>query len=201
MNPVILISFSLVGLFTHLFLCRKFNTEPQIIKSIFLYLSLIFALIRFFPQDFNARFTLLLIVGWTIILIDNAHHRIPNFITGYCSLLLCVIAFIDSRIVDSIAGGVQFSLFFCVLAIASKLKIGIGDVKLAGVIGLIIGVVTFQELISFVLVSAILGLCTLLTGPARMRLKARIPFAAPMISASILIWPIWSNWPMLHMNG
>ena len=201
MNPVILISFSLVGLFTHLFLCRKFNTEPQIIKSIFLYLSLIFTLIQFFPQDSNTRFTLLLIVGWTIILIDNAHHRIPNFITGYCSLLLCVIAFIDSRIFDSIVGGVEFLLFFCVLAIASKLKIGIGDVKLAGVIGLIIGVVTFQELIFFVLVSAILGLCTLLTGPAKMRLKARIPFAAPMISASILIWTIWSNWPMLRMNG
>ena len=201
MVPELLILVSVVGLFTHLFLCRKFNTDPQIIKSIFLYLSLIFTLIRFFPQDFNSRFTLLLILGWTIILIDNAHHRIPNFITGYCSLLFCGIAVIEDRIVDSIAGGVQFSLFFCVLAIASKLKIGIGDVKLAGVIGLIIGVVTFQELIFFVLVAAILGLCTLFTGPARMRLKARIPFAAPMIAASILIWPIWSNWPMLHMNG
>ena len=201
MVPELLILVSVVGLFTHLFLCRKFNTDPQIIKSIFLYLSLIFTLIRFFPQDFNSRFTLLLIVGWTIILIDNAHHRIPNFITGYCSLLFCGIAVIEDRIVDSIAGGVQFSLFFCVLAIASKLKIGIGDVKLAGVIGLIIGVVTFQELIFFVLVAAILGLCTLLTGPAKMRLKTRIPFAAPMIAASILIWPIWSNWPMLHMNG
>ena len=194
---MILISFSLVGLFTHLFLCRKFNTEPQIIKSIFLYLSLIFTLIRFFPQDANIRFTLLLILGWTIILIDNAHHRIPNFITGYGSLLLCGIAVIEDRIVDSIAGGFEFSLFFCLLAIASKLKIGIGDVKLAGVIGLMIGVVEFQELIFFVFVSAILGLCTLLISPARMRLKARIPFAAPMIAASILIWPIW---PILRMN-
>ena len=197
MNPALLILFSVVGLFTHLFLCRKFNTDPQIIKSIFLYLSLIFTLIRFFPQDANIRFTLLLILGWTIILIDNAHHRIPNFITGYCSLLFCGIAVIEDRIVDSIAGGVEFSLFFCVLAIASKLKIGIGDVKLAGVIGLIIGVVTFQELIFFVLVAAILGLCTLFTGPVKMRLKARIPFAAPMIAASILIWPIW---PILRMN-
>ena len=190
MVPELLIIFFLVGSFTHLYLCRKFDADPQIVKTIFLYLSLVFTLIRFFSQESNARFNLLLIVGWTIILIDNAHHRIPNFITGYCSLLFCGIAVIEDRIFDSIAGGVEFLLFFCVLAIASKLKIGIGDVKLAGVIGLIIGVVTFQELISFVLVSAILGLCTLLTGPARMRLKARIPFAAPMISASILIWTI-----------
>ena len=198
MVPKLLIVFFLVGFFIHLYLCRKFDTDPQLIKSIFLYLSLIFALIRFFPQESNARFNLLLIVGWTIILIDNAHHRIPNFITGYGSLLLCGIAVIEDHIFDSIAGGVEFLLFFCVLAIASKLKIGIGDVKLAGVIGLIIGVVTFQELIFFVLVAAILGLCTLLTGPAKMRLKARIPFAAPMIAAAILIWPIW---PLLRMNG
>ena len=198
MVPKLLIVFFLVGFFIHLYLCRKFDTDPQLIKSIFLYLSLIFALIRFFPQESNARFNLLLIVGWTIILIDNAHHRIPNFITGYGSLLLCGIAVIEDHIFDSIAGGVEFLLFFCVLAIASKLKIGIGDVKLAGVIGLIIGVVSFQELIFFVLVAAILGLSTLLTGPAKMRLKARIPFAAPMIAAAILIWPIW---PLLRMNG
>ena len=200
MVPELLILFFLVGFFIHLYLCRKFDTDPQLIKSIFLYLSLIFALMCFFPQESNARFNLLLIVGWTVILIDNAHHRIPNFITGYGSLLLCGIAVIEDRIVDSIAGGVEFSLFFCVLAIASKLKIGIGDVKLAGVIGLIIGVVEFQELTFFVFVSAILGLCTLMTGPARMRLKTQIPFAAPMIAASILIWPIWPIWPMLHMN-
>jgi len=198
MVPALLILFFLVGFFIHLFLCRKFGTDSQLIKTIFLYLALIFTLIRFFPQESNARFNLLLIVGWTIILIDNAHHRIPNFITGYCSLLICGIAVIEGRIVDSIAGGVEFSLIFCILAIASKLKIGIGDVKLAGVIGLIIGVVEFQELIFFVLVSAILGLCTLLIGPGKMRLTARIPFAAPMVAATVLIWPIW---PMLRMNG
>jgi Flp pilus assembly protein protease CpaA len=198
MVPALLILFFLVGFFIHLFLCWKFDTDSQLIKTIFLYLALIFTLIRFFPQESNAPFNLLLIVGWTIILIDNAHHRIPNFITGYFSLLLCGIAVIEDRIVDSIGGGVEFSFIFFVLAIASKLKIGIGDVKLAGVIGLMIGVVEFQELIFFVLVSAILGLCTLLIGPAKMRLKARIPFAAPMVAATVLIWPIW---PMLRMNG
>ncbi len=201
MNLELLISFFLVGFFTHFYLCRKFNTDPQIVKTFLLYISLIFTLIRFFPQDFNSRFTLLLILGWTIILIDNAHHRIPNIITGYCSLLFCGIAVIEDRIFDSIGGGVEFLIFFCVLSIASKLKIGIGDVKLAGVIGLIVGVVTFQELIFFLLVAAILGLGSLLASPSALHLKARIPFAAPMIAATFLIGPIWSIWPMLHMNG
>ena len=201
MNLELLISFFLVGFFTHFYLCRKFNTDPQIVKTFLLYISLIFTLIRFFPQDFNSRFTLLLILGWTIILIDNAHHRIPNIITGYCSLLFCGIAVMEDRIFDSIGGGVEFLIFFCVLAIASKLKIGIGDVKLAGVIGLIVGVVTFQELIFFLLVAAILGLGSLLSSPSALHLKARIPFAAPMIAATFLIGPIWSIWPMLHMNG
>ena len=107
----------------------------------------------------------------------------------------------EDRIVVSIAGGVEFLVFFSVLAIASKLKIGIGDVKLAGVIGLIVGVVTFQELIFFLLVAAILGLGSLLASPSALHLKARIPFAAPMIAATFLIGPIWSIWPMLHMNG
>lgn len=198
MNSGFLIIFFLIGLFAHLYLCGKFDTDPQIIKTIFLYSSLIFSLIRYFPQESNFRLNLLLILGWTLILIDNAHHRIPNFITGYCALLLCIVAVIENRFMDSVAGGFEFLGFFGVLAIASKLKIGIGDVKLAGVIGLINGVATLQELTTFLLVAAILGLGSLLPSPAALNLKSRIPFAAPMIAASILIWPIW---PILRMNG
>jgi Flp pilus assembly protein protease CpaA len=191
MNSVLLMAFLLIGYLIHLRLCWKFNTDPQKVKTIILFLPLTSILIAYFPNESHPRTNLFLILGWTIVLIDNAHHRIPNFITGYLSFALVLIAVVDNRLLDSITGGFEFLLFFGVLAIAAKLKIGIGDVKLAGVIGLMTGVVAFQELISFVLVAAILGLCTLLTGPARMRLKARIPFAAPMISAAILIWPIW----------
>jgi len=184
--------------FLHLYLCRKFDTKPQKIKTAFFYSFLVCFLIRSFPQDLNVNSTLFLLLGWTIVLIDEEHHRIPNFITGYFSIAICVMAVVENQILDSIAGGAEFLLFFCALAIASKLKIGIGDVKLAGVIGLINGVVTLQELMFFILLSAILGLSSLLVGPSRIHLKARIPFAAPMIAASILIWPIW---PMLRMNG
>lgn len=191
MNPEILIVFFLVGFIAHLFLCRKFDTHPQTVKTIILFLSLTSILIAYFPNESHPRTNLFLILGWTIVLIDNAHHRIPNFITGYLSLALVLIAVLDNRFLDSIIGGFEFLIFFAFLAIAAKLKIGIGDVKLAGVIGLMTGVVTFEELIFFVLVSAIFGITSMLGDPGGIRLKARIPFAAPMISAAILIWPIW----------
>ena len=135
-NPEILISFVLMGFFAHLFLCRKFDTDPQKVKTIILSLSITSILIAYFPNESHPRTNLFLILGWTIVLIDNAHHRIPNFITGYLSLALVLIAVVDNRLLDSITGGFEFLLFFAVLAIAAKLKIGIGDVKLAGVIGL-----------------------------------------------------------------
>ena len=190
MNPEILISFVLMGFFAHLFLCRKFDTDPQKVKTIILSLSITSILIAYFPNESHPRTNLFLILGWTIVLIDNAHHRIPNFITGYLTLALVLIAVVDNRLLDSITGGFEFLLFFGVLAIAAKLKIGIGDVKLAGVIGLMTGVVAFQELISFVLLAAIFGITSMLGDPGGIRLKARIPFAAPMISAAIFIWPI-----------
>jgi leader peptidase (prepilin peptidase)/N-methyltransferase len=187
--------------FIHLYLCRKFDTKAQKIKTVLFYSFLACILIRYFSQDLDVNSILFLLIGWTIVLIDEEHHRIPNFLTGYFSIAICVIAIVENQILGSIAGGAEFLLFFCVLAIASKLKIGIGDVKLAGVIGLINGLVTLQELMIFVLLSAILGLCSLLTGPTGIHLKARIPFSAPMIAASNLIWPIWPIWPMLHMKG
>ena len=191
MNPVLLMASFLIGYLIHLRLCWKFDTDPQKVKTIILFLSLTSILIAYFPNESHPRTNLFLILGWTIVLIDNAHHRIPNFITVYLSLALVLIAVVDNRLLDSITGGFEFLLFFAVLAIAAKLKIGIGDVKLAGVIGLMTGVVAFQELISFVLLAAIFGITSMLGDPGGIRLKARIPFAAPMISAAILIWPIW----------
>ena len=125
MNPVLLMASFLIGYLIHLRLCWKFDTDPQKVKTIILFLSLTSILIAYFPNESHPRTNLFLILGWTIVLIDNAHHRIPNFITGYLSLALVLIAVVDNRLLDSITGGFEFLLFFAVLAIAAKLKIGI----------------------------------------------------------------------------
>ena len=90
-----------------------------------------------------------MVFAWTIILIDFEHHRIPNFITGYLSILFTLIAFARANFLGSVIGGAEFLTFFGILALLSKGNLGIGDVKLAGVIGLVIGSVSIMEIIKF----------------------------------------------------
>ena len=193
-----LITFYILGYLLHIFLCRRFNTEPQKIKSFLFYLLIAVISAGALSQNLNFAAFPLLILGWSIILIDYKFHRIPNFITGYLSLLLLVIQLFQHQILDSIVGGVEFLLFFGVLTIISRGGIGIGDVKLAGLIGLVMGQVSIRELINFTLLAAILGLLSLLGKSRLERFKGGIAFAAPMLAAAVWIWPIW---PMLHMKG
>ncbi|MCX6426450.1 MAG: prepilin peptidase [Actinobacteria bacterium] len=185
-----LVIFYILGYLIHIFLCRRFNTNPQKIKTFLLYLFIALILAGALSQNLNLAALSLLIIGWSIILIDYEFHRIPNFITGYLSLLLLVIQLFQYHFLDSIIGGVEFLIFFGLLNIISRGGIGIGDVKLAGLIGLVIGRVTFLELINFTLLAAILGLLSTLGKSRPKRFKGGIAFAAPMLAAAIWIWPI-----------
>jgi len=193
-----LIIFYIFGYLLHIFLCRRFDTEPRKIKTFLYYLFIAVISTAPLSQNLNLAALSLLIFGWSIILIDYKFHRIPNLITGYLSLLLLVIQLFQHQILDSIVGGVEFLLFFGVLTIISRGGIGVGDIKLAGLIGLVIGRVSFRELINFTLLAAILGLLSTLGKSRPERFKTGIAFAAPMLAAAVWIWPIW---PMLHMKG
>ncbi len=195
MEFIALVTFYILGYLLHIFLCRRFNTDPQRFKTFLLYLFIAVILDRALSQNLNLAALSLLIIGWSIILIDYEFHRIPNFITGYLSLLLLLIQLFQHYFLDSIIGGVEFLIFFGVLTIISRGGIGIGDVKLAGLIGLVIGWVTFLELINFILLAAILGLLSTLGKSRPERFKGGIAFSAPMLAAAIWIWP------MLHMKG
>ncbi len=198
MKIIALVIFYILGYLLHIFLCRRFNTEPQKIKTLLFYLLIAVISAGALSQNLNFAAFPLLILGWSIILIDYKFHRIPNFITGYLSLLLLVIQLFQHQILDSIVGGVEFLLFFGVLTIISRGGIGIGDVKLAGLIGLVMGQVSIRELINFTLLAAILGLLSVLGKSRLERFKGGIAFAAPMLAAAVWIWPIS---PMLHMKG
>jgi len=196
-----LVIFYILGYLIHLFLCRRFNTDPQKIKTSLFYLFISLISGGALSQNLNLAAFPLLILGWSIILIDHKFHRIPNFITGYLSLSLLVIQLFQHQFFDSITGGVEFILFFGVLTIISRGGIGMGDVKLAGLIGLVIGRVSFLELINFSLLAALAAILGLLSTLGKSRLKhfqGGIAFAAPMLAAAVWFWPIS---PMLHMKG
>jgi len=179
----------------HLLLCKKFTTEPKIIRSMLFYLYIATLSLGYCPFYQNLPKYILVVFAWTIILIDFEHHRIPNFITGYLSILFTLIAFARANFLDSVIGGAEFLTFFGILALLSKGSLGLGDVKLAGVIGLVVGSVSVMEIIKFSIFASIFGLVSICTSRAGISRKARIPFAAPMISACLWIWP------MLHMKG
>ena len=179
----------------HLLLCKKFTTQPKIIRSMLVYFYIAALSLGYFPFYQNLPEYILVVFAWTIILIDFEHHRIPNFITGYLSILFTMIAFARANFLDSVIGGAEFLTFFGILALLSKGSLGLGDVKLAGVIGLVIGSVSIMEIIKFSIFASIFGLVSICTSRAGISRKARIPFAAPMISACLWIWP------MLHMKG
>ena len=190
MEIIALVSFYILGYLLHIFLCRRFNTEPQKIKTFLFYLFTSVVSAGALSENLNLAALSLLIFGWSIILIDYKFHRIPNFITGYLSLLLLVIQLFQHQILDSIVGGVEFLSFFGVLTIISRGGIGIGDVKLAGLIGLVMGQVSIRELINFTLLAATLGLLSVLGKSRLERFQGGIAFAAPMLAAAIWIWPI-----------
>ena len=179
----------------HLLLCKKFTTEPKICRSILFYLYIATLSVGYFPLYQNLQEYILVIFAWTIILIDFEHHRIPNFITGYLSILFTLIAFACDNFLDSLIGSAEFLTFFGILTLLSKGSLGLGDVKLSGVIGLVVGSVSVMEIIEFSIFASIFGLVSIFSSRAGISRKARIPFAAPMISACLWIWP------MLHMKG
>jgi leader peptidase (prepilin peptidase) / N-methyltransferase len=96
--------------------------------------------------------------------IDLDVHRLPNRIVvpGYIvgGVLLSTVAIIGSdldALVRAAAGGAIFFAFYLVLAFAYPGGMGLGDVKLAGVIGIFLGFLGWQELIVGAAAAFILG--------------------------------------------
>jgi len=105
---------------------------------------------------------LLVLLLIPITLIDLEHHIIPNVLSaiGAIGAIALCIAFDSDSLVENLIAGAAAGGFFLLAAIVYPAGMGMGDVKLAGVLGLFLGRAVapaiFVALISGVLIGAVI---------------------------------------------
>jgi leader peptidase (prepilin peptidase)/N-methyltransferase len=140
-------------------------------------------------------FLVLAVVCVLLAVIDLEHRVLPNRIlipaTVAGALLLTLAAALDGRwphLAGAVGGGVILFLFFLVLALLAPAGLGMGDVKLAGLLGLYLGwlgggVLAAGAVAGFVVQA---GVAVVLLAARRVGLKGEIPFGPAMIAGAAL---------------
>ena len=137
----------------------------------------------------------LAVVGVALASVDLAVHRLPDrlvlpaypVVLGGLSLAAAV-AGDPGRLLRSVAAGVLLAGSYLLLALLRPAQLGLGDVKLAGVLGLVLGWAGWSALLlgSF-LAFALLAVCGLvLLALRRVTLRTALPFGPFMLGAALL---------------
>jgi leader peptidase (prepilin peptidase) / N-methyltransferase len=131
-----------------------------------------------------------------LVLVDVQHHRLPDRLVApaaICALaLLALAAAVRSdwpalgRAVA--AGGIVFALF-CAVSLTSPASMGLGDVKLAGVIALYLGWLGWARVFYGVFAGFVLGavVAVALVGGRRATLKSYIALGPALIAGALVV--------------
>lgn len=145
-----------------------------------------------------------LALSWALLAtIDLATFRLPDAITGptYVFLLITLTAVAATtgewtRLGRAALGGLALLLLYFVLAFINPAGLGLGDVKLAGIIGSFLGWLGWSHVIAGTLaaflLSGLVAIALLLT--RRATLKTDFPFG-PWMIAGATIGAIWGGSP------
>jgi leader peptidase (prepilin peptidase)/N-methyltransferase len=146
--------------------------------------------LRFGPSWELPAFLFLAGVGVLLALIDARHKTLPNRVTlpaiGVAAVLLAVAAAAtgewSSFARAAVSGAILFVVFF-VLVLISPRSIGMGDAKLAALLGLYLGWLGIPMLVLGIMagfvVQAVLALALLAT--RRIGLRGELPFGPAML--------------------
>lgn len=134
-------------------------------------------------------------IGVALAAIDLRHHRLPDVLTlasyPIAVALLGLAAIVDSAgegAIRALAATVVLAVFYYVLALLRPGGIGLGDVKLAGVLGLYMGWVGWAEIITATVVSflgAAVVAVALMAGGRATR-SSRMAFGPFMIAGALV---------------
>jgi leader peptidase (prepilin peptidase)/N-methyltransferase len=133
--------------------------------------------------------------GVLLSVVDLQHQRLPNLIVApvaVVSLLLLTLATLGSGAWEplgrAVIGAAVLFVLYLVLALISPASLGMGDVKLAGVLGLLMAYLSWRTLLygatgAFV-ISALIGIAVLIT--RRGNRRTQLPFGPSMMLAALI---------------
>jgi leader peptidase (prepilin peptidase)/N-methyltransferase len=140
--------------------------------------------------------------------IDLQHLRLPNSIVGPFAVLtpiLLAVAAVGQEtwepLLRAAIGGAALFVVYLILALISPSGLGMGDVKLAGVLGMYLAFVSWRTLIygaagGFV-ISALVSIILLAT--RRVDRRAHVPFGPSMLVAAVELGPCDGQRPGLRL--
>jgi leader peptidase (prepilin peptidase)/N-methyltransferase len=153
--------------------------------------------LRFGFRPVLPAFCYLACVGVALAIIDIQHKRLPDALTlpSYpVALVLLGLAALGTangggHLLGALIGMAAVGLFYLVLALISPAGMGLGDVKLAGLIGLYLGwlgaAVTVAGVLAGYLLAAATGIGLLMT--RRATRKSQIPFGPFMLAGTLIV--------------
>jgi leader peptidase (prepilin peptidase) / N-methyltransferase len=133
-----------------------------------------------------------------VALIDLDHKIIPNKITLPAGLLAVAIGLTlrPSAVPEQLVSGAAAGGFLLVFALAYPRGMGMGDVKLAGVLGLYLGKAVAVAVLSGVLAGTVIGVAVMArTGITRGR-KTAVPFGPFLALGGVIA--LFAGSPVLH---
>jgi leader peptidase (prepilin peptidase)/N-methyltransferase len=130
-------------------------------------------------------FVLLLV---PITLIDLDFHIIPNALTllGAVAALALTLAFASDQLLPRLIACVAAGGFFLIAAIVYPAGMGMGDVKLAGVMGLVLGRAVAPAIFAALLLGTVVGIAVVARYGVSDGRKKGIPFG-PWLAAGSLV--------------
>ncbi len=139
-------------------------------------------------------------IGWlytafllTVVVIDLEHRRVLNIMLGPAAAVVLALSLLPQTptLESSLLGGVVGLGLFMFVYLVSRGKLGMGDVKLAGLIGLMLGYpAVINALVLGIILGAVAAIVLLLSRRAtRKSTMAYAPYLA--LGALFVMWLYW----------
>lgn len=174
---------------------RNTTFRREIVTLVLCLLLVLLAVLTTGPRADVVAFVVLALVCTPLVIIDIEHHRLPDRLTvvGYvCAALgLGAAAVAESHsgaLLRAALAGVAVAACFLLLALASPTSLGLGDVKLVGLLGIYLGWLGWTEVVTGMFYGFVLGaLASLaLVAARRATMKTAVAFGPALIIGSFV---------------